>query len=404
MKKTIIVPANGFISWGGGVDYLRLQLRLLIKLCETYPETEIVLLLPELSAGGTCIMKLKNIIKHIIRRPVYNFSDLKNYLIKDLSISTYIKIMPYYQDKKIGNKSMREITNKLIENSRDPVVCFTSAPLRGLQCRQIGYIPDLQHKVFPNFFSEREIRNRNKQYISLLQKCDRIIVNARDVKDSLLEMYPPCAKEGTIFSAPFTPIADEKLLFDTPIKTDRVLPKKYFLISNQLWIHKDHKTAFAALRLLCDRGYNDIELVCTGKTEDYRHPSYFSEIKLYIEDLNLPDKIHFLGFMPKDEQIALLRKAIAMVQTTLFEGGPGGGAVWDAIAYGCPAIVSDIPVNREIPHPSVLFFKVGNPKDLAEKMAQLLENQPERPTMEALVSLREESLQTGAEFLRQVVG
>ena len=63
-----------------------------------------------------------------------------------------------------------------------------------------------------------------------------------------------------------------------------------------------------------------------------------------------------------------------MIQPTLFEGNPGGGAVVDAQAYGVPCIVSDIPVNREIPSCyETAFFQPHESKDLAQRMKEAID-------------------------------
>ena len=78
--------------------------------------------------------------------------------------------------------------------------------------------------------------------------------------------------------------------------------------------------------------------------------------------------------MPKTEQIDLLKGAVAVIQPTLCEGGPGGGAVYDAVSLGIRAIVSDIPINRELSdETTVAFFSTGDPEALAEAMERTLE-------------------------------
>ena len=73
-----------------------------------------------------------------------------------------------------------------------------------------------------------------------------------------------------------------------------------------------------------------------------------------------------LGFIPKPDQIRLMREAVAVVQPTLFEGGPGGGSIYNAIALGRPVIVSDLPVNREIESSGDSLFRPSRSRGLAE--------------------------------------
>jgi glycosyltransferase involved in cell wall biosynthesis len=73
-----------------------------------------------------------------------------------------------------------------------------------------------------------------------------------------------------------------------------------------------------------------------------------------------------------------MRSAVALVQPSLFEGGPGGGAVFDAVSLGVSCIVSDIKVNRELNDPIVTFFNALDAASLAEEMLKALNPRVER--------------------------
>ena len=61
-----------------------------------------------------------------------------------------------------------------------------------------------------------------------------------------------------------------------------------------------------------------------------------------------------------------------MIQPSLFEGGPGGFSVYEAISLGKPVIVSDIEVNREILYKNISFFKKNNSHDLKKKILTVI--------------------------------
>lgn len=97
-----------------------------------------------------------------------------------------------------------------------------------------------------------------------------------------------------------------------------------------------------------------------------------------IFELGIDQKVRILGLIPKVDQIALMRGSLALIQPTLFEGGPGGGAVYDAVGLGVPCIVSDIDVNREIDEDAVCFFKTGDADDLFMAMNTIYQNSFDR--------------------------
>ncbi len=101
--------------------------------------------------------------------------------------------------------------------------------------------------------------------------------------------------------------------------------------------------------------------------------------------------MHFLGHIPKADQIAIMKDSLAVIQPTLFEGGTGGGSVYDAISLGVPAILSDIPVNREIENEkNIFYFNSESDTDLAEKILDFLKRDIKRPEKENLVEMGEQ--------------
>jgi glycosyltransferase involved in cell wall biosynthesis len=119
---------------------------------------------------------------------------------------------------------------------------------------------------------------------------------------------------------------------------------------------------------------------------DYNHPDHVDSLKSFLRDTNLEERVQLLGHIPKREQIEIMKHAQAVVQPTLFEGGPGGGSVYDAACLGVPVILSDIAVNREVEGDNLFFFEAGNSSDLARKMKTVLGMDVMPPSQETLLS------------------
>ena len=123
---------------------------------------------------------------------------------------------------------------------------------------------------------------------------------------------------------------------------------------------------FEALALARAEGM-PYSVVFTGTMEDYRVPDYVPRL-LSMENFGMSQDCFFLGLIPKLDQIGIMKSATAVLQPTLFEGGPGGGSVYDAISIGCPVIVSDIPINREIEKFVDAFFPPSDAASLLRSM------------------------------------
>jgi glycosyltransferase involved in cell wall biosynthesis len=229
------------------------------------------------------------------------------------------------------------------------------------------------------------------------------MVNSSFVKNDINTYYPGFTDK--VFALPFAPYPDRKWL-----QSERVtlpyekISQRYFIISNQFWTHKSHITAFKALKILHrNPAYADVQIICTGNQHDKRCPEYFNNLEKEIKKMGIEKETLFLGFIPKSHQILLMKSSIAVVQPTLFEGGPGGGSVYHAVALGLPAIVSDIQINREIHEPNVLFFEAGNEFDLAQKMEKVLSKTYQKPTMNQIIKKGELRLQSLSDRLNHII-
>ncbi len=239
-----------------------------------------------------------------------------------------------------------------------------------------GLIYDFQHKYYPNFFSAEELMWRDAAFERMLRDAPLVIVNSKSVKSDIVKFFPHFSNKA--INLPFAPLLRPAWLKYDPgaARSKYGINEKYFIICNQFWIHKDHETAFKATRLLLDsQASADVDLVCTGALEDYRSPEHMQRLRRLLDDLNLNKRVKILGRIPKEDQIALLRGARAVVQPTLFEGDPAAGSGYEAMALGVPLIASDIPVNLEIEGESnVYFFEARNPHQLSQHMLNLLDH------------------------------
>lgn len=270
----------------------------------------------------------------------------------------------------------------------------------------IGYIADLQHKHLDFLFSAKVVKTRDKEYKTCLNKYRYICVNSQNVKKDLENFYKPYSAEVLVL--PCLPIAsnfhiETKNIFHK-LKKKYDLPQKYFIISNQLWMHKNHLLAFQALEQLFEKGYSDIGLVCTGRLEDNRNKEYLQQVLHVREKLKCKRNILLLGLIPKKEQLCIMRNSIALIQPTQFEGGPGGGSVYDAVSMQVPCIVSDIAVNKELPvSKRIIYFDVTSSEALTNKMVEVIQRRYKKIPNKILRAIRKKNIQLYAERLYYLI-
>ena len=83
-----------------------------------------------------------------------------------------------------------------------------------------------------------------------------------------------------------------------------------------------------------------------------------------------PSHIRFLGRVSDDELVRLYNQAACFVFPSLYEGF--GLPPLEAMACGCPVLVSDIPVEREICGDAALYFNPLDPNDILHTITQYL--------------------------------
>jgi glycosyltransferase involved in cell wall biosynthesis len=384
----LIFLGDSLATWTGGVDFLRFCIGAVSSVA---PEKTWDLLLPRKTLTQRVRAAVRFILNAVLAAAGKKVSFSRGVSVSELkdamsSTGSQINLCLYLN----SNAGLIKILTQ-----RGAEVLFPCARTLGnsFPYGWIGYIPDLQHKQLPHFFSTADSAKRDEVFSSLLADAAAVVVNAKSVIRDIEKYYPK--HRAKLFALPFCPPAI-RAGENANVLNKYILPDRYFMISNQFWVHKSHETAFIALGLVRDAGLN-VHIVCTGNPHDYRRPQHFGALKSLIAEKRVESQVHFLGTIPKSDQLALMRRSVAVIQPTLFEGGPGGGSVYDAVSTGTPAIVSDIDVNREIDIGIVQFFKAGSPEDLAAEMLKMLSSPPQRMSSEAtFAQLSERQREAGA--------
>jgi glycosyltransferase involved in cell wall biosynthesis len=162
------------------------------------------------------------------------------------------------------------------------------------------------------------------------------------------------------------------------------LPAEFFLVSNQFFQHKNHALVLRALKALKESGATPPVVAFTGLPHDYRRPQLFADLLRFVNEHGLNEYCRFLGMVPRDEQIALIRAASAVIHPSKFEGR--GAIVEEATVLGAPLLCSDLPVHRELHAPEALFFSPESVDELVALMKRKF-----KPSTKETQTIMEES-------------
>jgi glycosyltransferase involved in cell wall biosynthesis len=119
----------------------------------------------------------------------------------------------------------------------------------------------------------------------------------------------------------------------------------------------------------------DYKLVIVGSRENFR--SRDAEVLRQLEHLD-STVVEFTGSISNERLRDLFAEAALLVQPSLYEGF--GLPPLEAMVMGTGALISDIPIFREIYGEfPVTFFRAGDSKDLKEKLLALLHHKIPEP-------------------------
>ena len=259
----------------------------------------------------------------------------------------------------------------------------------------IGWIPDFQHRHLPDFFCEKDRSNRDEKYQTLIHEAPHLVASSEDAKSDLLKFY--AADANRISAYRFRTYAEPAWFSDNPIKVvdDLGLPEKFLMFPSQFWKHKNHELLLKSVAQFKSAVNEDICLVLTGKDIDYRNPGHPDHLKQLIVRMGLESNVRYLGLLPRNQQIQLMRRACAIVQPSLFEGW--SMLVEDCRALGKTVLLSDLPVHREQAYPSAHFFTPDHPENLTKLLTELWPKLNPGPDLEAEAVARTHNL----ELIRQ---
>lgn len=149
--------------------------------------------------------------------------------------------------------------------------------------------------------------------------------------------------------------------FARPARRQSAQP--YFVGLGNTRPYKNMTTAVEAFAIVA-RHRPDLELVIAGRGDSVR------SLQQLARRAGLGSRVRFAGLLDHDALLALLHGAAALVFPSHIEGF--GLPVAEAMAAGCPVIVSAIPTLLEITNGAALACHPASPAEFAEAMLRVL--------------------------------
>ena len=143
---------------------------------------------------------------------------------------------------------------------------------------------------------------------------------------------------------------------------------------SRLTVEKGHFLLIKALRELKNDGkLANVKILIAGDGD------LKDEIVRMVKSYDLSDRVVFTGFVSEEDKFKILSSLDVFVFPTLAEGF--GIVLIEAMSFGVPCVVSDLPVLKDVALDSVFYFESGNEKDLEEKISKIVADKSFRSSL-----------------------
>lgn len=145
------------------------------------------------------------------------------------------------------------------------------------------------------------------------------------------------------------------------VKKQFLLTRPYFLFVGVLERKKNLVNLTRGFDAFLKKYKLDMDLVIVGKSD-----KHYPDIKYKAMDIKHKDRLVFTGYLGQKDLEAMYKGAHALVNSSLHEGFGLPGV--EAMQFGLPLAVSNLPVFNEIYDNAAVYFDPLDPEDIAEKL------------------------------------
>ncbi len=192
---------------------------------------------------------------------------------------------------------------------------------------------------------------------------------------------------------------DKALIQD--VRRQYALPADFVLFVGNVKPHKNLRNLVLALSILKEKQLLAYKLVIVGKKEGFINGD--ETLLQLIDSLGLTDDILFTGYVANNHLPVIYSLAALFVFPSLYEGF--GLPPLEAMASGCPSVVSKAASIPEICQDACCYFDGKNPDDIAATMQQVLTNNELREslTLKGIALARNFNWESAADELETII-
>lgn len=208
-----------------------------------------------------------------------------------------------------------------------------------------------------------------------LHIADHVIAVSSSMKKEILDFYPH-ANVSVIYNG-FDPVSFGSVCESASqsFLTRNLLPEEYLLAVGHLEKRKNYSALINAVSLLHKRGIR-IPLLIVGNDS-----GELASLQNQVASLNLSRYVHILTSLTNKELRDIYKSCSLFVFSSSYEGF--GIPILEAMASGCPMVLSDLPVFREITEGQSIYFPHEDIASIADAIERGLTSSSFRERMVA---------------------
>ncbi|MGA2667110.1 MAG: glycosyltransferase family 1 protein [Patescibacteria group bacterium] len=291
------------------------------------------------------------------KKEIMKLYERPNVKIKYLKLPGKLKEAVWHSKAPIASKFLEDADIYLAPTFLDVIA--------NLKIPQVVVIHDLSTFKYPEHLGEKLAPYFNKWTHEACRKATKIIAISKHTKKDIVEILK---------------INEEKIVVIYPGVTEfpapaaelpgKLVAKSYILSVGTVEPRKNLSGLFKAYALLPRALKEKYPLVIVGAKGWNVGPIF--EL---VEQLNLSDKIKFLGFTTDKVLAKLYKEAAVFCYPSLYEGF--GLPVTEAMHFGLPVVTSNLSSLPEAAGKAALLVNPNEPKEISSALERLLEYQDE---------------------------
>ncbi|MCK4499964.1 glycosyltransferase family 4 protein, partial [Candidatus Babeliales bacterium] len=300
-----------------------------------------------------------------------NFVQLNRFYANENESFFKTQILRIYRKIKRNRleKNYFSALNKAVLEKNIELMWFVTPAYEFVEVPYVYTVWDLQHRK-QSFFPEVSIagwkfEDREKRYNLAIPRAAYVAIGNESGKDEIVKFYGIPPERVKTIPMPTPNFVFNKFEIDSNL--EKKLPEKFLFYPAQFWPHKNHIVILYALNILKEKHGLDFSVVFTGS--DKGNLKY---IKQKVKELDLQDKVYFLGFVSIQKLITLYKNAFALVFASFF--GPDNIPPLEAFALKCSVIAAKVDGSQYQLKDAALLFNPTNENELADCVKNLLDD------------------------------